>query len=69
MDKKLYFIGGSPCSGKSTVAERLFQDYNSYYFKVDNYLDELILVAAKNGMPICSKLKFMTADEKSIRTM
>lgn len=68
MDKKLYIIGGSPCSGKSTVAERLSQDYNLYYFKVDDYLDELLLAAVKNGMPICSKLKFMTADEIWMRS-
>ena len=30
MDKKKIFIGGSPCSGKSTIAERLSKEYNSY---------------------------------------
>lgn len=35
----IYFIGGSPCSGKSTVAEILSRKYDLHYFKVDDYLD------------------------------
>ena len=34
-----YYIGGSPCAGKSTVAEILSKKYNLYYFKVDDFLD------------------------------
>ncbi len=36
---KSYYIGGSPCAGKSTVAEILSQEYDLYYFKVDDFLD------------------------------
>ena len=36
----IYFIGGSPCSGKSTVAESLSDKYDLYYFKVDDYLNQ-----------------------------
>lgn len=35
-----YYIGGSPCSGKSTIAEALSKKYILHYFKVDDYLDE-----------------------------
>ena len=42
MSQKLLIIGGSPCSGKSTAAERIAQEYGAYYFKVDDHLDELI---------------------------
>lgn len=34
----IYFIGGSPCSGKSTVTEILSKKYDLYYFKVDDFL-------------------------------
>lgn len=68
MAKKIYFIGGSPCSGKSTVAERISKDFNAFYFKVDDYLDELISFAAENGRPVCSKLPVMTADEIWMRS-
>ena len=32
---EIYYIGGSPCSGKSTVAEALAQQYGLAYFKAD----------------------------------
>lgn len=35
---KIYYIGGSPCAGKSTVAEILSQKYDLYYFKVMIFL-------------------------------
>ena len=28
----IYYIGGSPCAGKSSVAEILCSKYNLYYF-------------------------------------
>ena len=33
--KAIYYIGGSPCSGKSSVAEILSQKYGLYYFKLN----------------------------------
>ena len=38
MSRRVLFIGGSPCSGKSTVAERISKEYGAYYFKVDDFL-------------------------------
>ena len=35
----LYIIGGSPCSGKSTIAEMIAEKYDFNYFKVDDYLE------------------------------
>lgn len=39
--KKIYFVEGSPCAGKSTACEIISKKYNLYYFKVDDYLDDL----------------------------
>lgn len=36
----LYIIGGSPCSGKSTIAEMIAEKYDFIYFKVDDYLEQ-----------------------------
>jgi len=33
----VYVIGGSPCSGKSTIAEKIAAEFNFQYFKVDDY--------------------------------
>jgi 2-phosphoglycerate kinase len=35
-----YILGGSPCSGKSTVAEMLAAEYNLPYYKADDYETE-----------------------------
>lgn len=52
---ELYYIGGSPCSGKSTVAEIIAEKYGFHYFKVDNYLENYTQKGAENYYPICKK--------------
>lgn len=58
-----YFIGGSPCAGKSTVAEILSQKYGLYYFKVDDFLDDYTKSGAEKGYPICKKTVEMNAEQ------
>ena len=50
----VYFIGGSPCSGKSTVAQALSARYDLTYFKVDDHLDRYLKMGAADGKPFCS---------------
>ncbi len=59
----IYYIGGSPCSGKSTVVEVISQKYNLYYFKVDDFLDKYTEMGVEKGKPICIKQKSVTADQ------
>jgi len=63
MNKKILFIGGSPCSGKSTIAEMISNDFIACYFKVDDYLDEFVKKAAEQGLPACKRVLEMSADE------
>ena len=63
VNKKLLIIGGSPCSGKSTAAERIAQEYGAYYFKVDDHLSELIKQAADNGSAVCKAIQKMSPEE------
>ncbi len=63
LNKRVLFIGGSPCSGKSTVAERISKEYGACYFKIDDYLDEFVNVAAQKGYPACKNCVTMTPDE------
>lgn len=58
-----YYIGGSPCSGKSTLAEMLAHKYNSNYFKVDDYLEEYTKEGALHGHPICMKQLEMNSEQ------
>lgn len=53
MNRRVLFIGGSPCSGKSTIAEQISEKYGAYYYKVDDFVDEFIDMAAKKGYLAC----------------
>ena len=61
--KKTYYIGGSPCSGKSTVAEILSEKYNLYYFKVDDFLEKYIKMGAEKGYTICKKQDSLSPEQ------
>ncbi|MBQ7139197.1 MAG: hypothetical protein IJO39_09430 [Clostridia bacterium] len=64
---QIYYIGGSPCSGKSTVAEALAKLYGLAYFKADDHLDDFISRGAAAGLPVCQRIRRMSADETWLR--
>lgn len=53
--KKIYYIGGSPCSGKSTVAQMIAKQYNFKYYQVDDSLYDFIKMGQAAGKPYSSK--------------
>jgi len=59
----VYYIGGSPCSGKSTVAQALAEQYGFHYFKVDDHLDRYMQMGADDGKACCAALQGMSADQ------
>ncbi len=63
MMMNVYYIGGSPCSGKSTTAEILSDKYDLYYFKVDDFLDKYTQLGALKGYEICKKQVEMNAEQ------
>ena len=48
----LYMIGGSPCSGKSTIASLLTQQYGLLHIKLDDLTDQMMDQARANAKPI-----------------
>lgn len=62
-----YYIGGSPCSGKSTIAEIISKKYDLHYFKVDDFLDKYTKMGASKGYEICKKQERMNAEETWMR--
>lgn len=60
---EIYYIGGSPCSGKSTIAEALSKKYNLHYFKVDDYLEKYMKMGASNKKAICLKADAMNPEQ------
>ena len=63
----IYFIGGSPCSGKSTVAEYISKKYDMYYFKVDDFLEQYTEIGYAKNYPICKKQYELSPDAVWLR--
>jgi hypothetical protein len=64
----VYYIGGSPCAGKSTVAELITQKYGLFYFKVDDFLEDYIIRGVQKNKPICRKLIELTPEQIWMRS-
>ncbi len=65
--KRIYIIGGSPCSGKSTIASILSKKYKLHYFKVDENLEKYTLAGSKKSGSICEKRIYRKPDEIWLR--
>ena len=49
----LYMIGGSPCSGKPTIASLLARQYQLLHIKLDDLIEEMMSQASADSQPIC----------------
>jgi len=58
-----FVIGGSPCSGKSTIAEMLAAQYGFYYYKADDHDPEHMQRAKPDQQPVMFKISKMSWDE------
>lgn len=56
----IWYIGGSPCSGKSTIAGTIAREYSLCYFKVDDFLDKYIARGAGKGHEVCARQSKMS---------
>lgn len=65
--EQIYFIGGSPCSGKSTVAEILSDTYGLRCFKADDRLESCISRGASMNREMCKKQAARTPEETWMR--
>lgn len=63
----IYWIGGSPCSGKSTIAEKLAHEFSLQYYKCDDHMMNHIAKGAQNDILIMKKYADMSKDENWFR--
>lgn len=61
--REIYWIGGSPCSGKSSIAELLTDKYDFVYYKCDEEYHNHINRCRSELHPMMSKLKDLTLNE------
>jgi len=60
---QIYYLGGSPCSGKSTIAERLAERYSLHYFNCDAAFADHLQASDPVEQPTLHRLRTMTSDE------
>jgi len=65
--KEIYYIGGSPCSGKSTIAEMLAAEYGFAYYKLDDHLFPYMEQAAADGKPLSTSQLAMDFEQMWMR--
>jgi hypothetical protein len=58
-----FVLGGSPCSGKSSLAERLSSEYQFSYYKVDDHMWRHLEQADPQTQPTMAAYAAMTWDE------
>jgi len=68
-NNKIYWIGGSPCCGKSTISEMLVKEYGFKYYKCDDYLDRFIEIGVKEKDPLMTSISQMSQDEIWLRNV
>ncbi len=61
------FIGGSPCSGKSMVAEALAKKHGLRYFKIDDNLEKYIRLGLEAQIPLVERMMAMDTDATWLR--
>lgn len=64
----VYYIGGSPCCGKSLIAELIEKKYNLTYFKLDDKLEEYMKKAQKDGKEFSTRHFTYTSDDIWLRS-
>lgn len=60
---QIYWIGGSPCAGKSTVAQLLVDQYNLYYYQCDAQFETHQRRADPVQQPTLQRLSSLLCDE------
>lgn len=65
--EQIYYIGGSTCCGKSTVAEMLAKKYDLKYYKLDDYLDTFTKQMADDGNQLAKKFSSINMNDMWLR--
>lgn len=61
--REVHWIGGSPCSGKSTIAELLTAKYDFYYYNCDAAYPNHLQRCRPDLHPIMTKLKGLSLND------
>ena len=60
--REVYWLGGSPCSGKSSVAELLSARHGLLHYKCDDHFDRHLSRGYADALPVSRALKGASAE-------
>ena len=63
----IYYLGGSPCAGKSTIAEKIAEKYGFQYYKVDERLMKFIEKGGEDGDKWLKHISEISLDQLWLR--
>lgn len=66
--QRVYYLGGSTCCGKSTVAERLAAERGWAVYKLDDDLEGFMAEAARRGHPASARAVALSPEETWMRS-
>ena len=66
-DKNIFWIGGSPCCGKSTISEMFVSEYGWQLFKCDDHMERYIDIGASGGDTAMEECRKLSLDEYWLR--
>lgn len=65
--QRMLWIGGSPCSGKSTIAQRLSAAFGLRIYSCDDAFERHRLLVTPERQPVFARLVSLTCDELWLR--
>ena len=65
----VYWLGGAPCSGKSSVADMLIAKYGWYLYRCDEAYERHISIVTPEDQPVFSQLSTLTGDALWMRPL
>ncbi|TYB30466.1 MAG: hypothetical protein FXF47_09080 [Candidatus Mcinerneyibacterium aminivorans] len=63
----IYWIGGSPCSVKSSFAEMIKDEFDFHYYKIDDHLERFMKEGAEKNISILKMFYEMNLDQTWLR--
>ena len=61
--QNVYYIGGSPCCGKSTIAERISKKYGFLHYRADDFWTEFVKKGAEEGDAWLQHISALSVDQ------
>ncbi|MEE4195501.1 MAG: hypothetical protein V2J07_09905 [Anaerolineae bacterium] len=65
----IYWIGGSPCGGKSTVAQIIADQYHLNLYRIDDHIDRLMQHISPEAQPALCQWQSQTWEERWMQTV